>query len=567
LTYKKNIILVVLFILTLLVVSDVKEAYSLPLSNLDPISTLISSSNSNTKTINDAVTNTSSPQKENFQAQQSFYQFLNEVVDINTSNYIVTNFMVSSSKVLNSQKTQTAISAILLNKQESQENLSVAMALIEGKVKFYDLGSLSGTIKGSELNISNCLANTKRAISSYQTNFNANYSNEFVSILPNSVNSLNTTLNSDNLTVSIQVFDQAKTPLKYMTIFWYERIDNITIKQLSVQSTISKTGVITSFADNMGIYEVATSNISVTKEAAIRTAMPYIEEYATANNRKIESINATLSYVRDLNESRGDNTLIYPQWCVAALFDKSPKEIFGFDVMVWADNGIVNSDIAQGRYRPMPSNSRYANYYIFMAVESITFIVIILCVGIKRKIYQKRTLNPKLMIFAAVIITVLLSAQFMIKPGHAIPASIIATTLVDEDELVRVNDLESAVNSWCQDVGYQTYYWYGSDVTASHMYIAAYDHGESGSFVDNIGHGYADWLAYWFEGYQYYPQRYLVDKDDNGVYDCDIYDNSYDLSIGHHKVCVFWTCTAADFVGGIEYIPGHGYIAHGMPFA
>ena len=158
---------------------------------------------------------------------------------------------------------------------------------------------------------------------------------------------------------------------------------------------MSKTGILTYFSDNIGLYEMAATNVSITKEAALEIAMPYIEEYATANGRKIEATNATLNYVRDLNGSRGDSTLIYPQWCVSALFDSSTKEVYGFDVFVWADTGLVDSAHAQGNYR-QPDDLANLVYSLIWATVIISVIATILCVG--KKWFVSKGIIPKLMI-------------------------------------------------------------------------------------------------------------------------------------------------------------------------
>ncbi|XHH10264.1 MAG: hypothetical protein ACFCUE_06435 [Candidatus Bathyarchaeia archaeon] len=266
-----------------------------------------------------------------------------------------------------------------------QGNLSIVLSIIEGKVKFYDSGLLSGTLEGSELSINDCLTNTKEAISNYREFFNAQYCNGFDSILPSTIDAKNTTLNNANLTVNIQVNEQLKTPLKCIITTWRRSIDNMVVKDLTIQSTISKTGVITSFIDNLGVYEIATTDVSMTKEVALKTAMPYIEEYATVNERKIEATDVTLAYVRDLNGSRGDSTLIYPQWCVSALFDSSEdKDVYGFNVLIWADNGVVGSAIPQAAYH---FNNSVSNELIYLTLGTIavTIFSIILFITKKRK--------------------------------------------------------------------------------------------------------------------------------------------------------------------------------------
>jgi hypothetical protein len=90
------------------------------------------------------------------------------------------------------------------------------------------------------------------------------------------------------------------------------------------------------------------ANYAVTKEEAISLAMTYIEPYARENNRTIESINATLWYVSDYKGSRGNSSQVYPEWEVSAKFDGLKDYVFGYSVLVWADNGEIRSAGPQG---------------------------------------------------------------------------------------------------------------------------------------------------------------------------------------------------------------------------
>jgi hypothetical protein len=90
-------------------------------------------------------------------AQQTFMTFMNYVAGISLKNYNITGFKVSTSHVLGSQKQQTCISAAI---SCSQSNLSIAMILIDGKVRFYDLGLLSGNLDGSQLSFAEGITGT-----------------------------------------------------------------------------------------------------------------------------------------------------------------------------------------------------------------------------------------------------------------------------------------------------------------------------------------------------------------------------------------------------------------------
>lgn len=95
--------------------------------------------------------------------------------------------------------------------------------------------------------------------------------------------------------------------------------------------------------------------------------MPLIEQCAKENNRTIIAVNATFSpSVRDLSGSRGGPSLpevlnenlsvsesqkkllSFPEWEIAARFDGVKGYIYGYSVLVWADNGEIRDAGEQG---------------------------------------------------------------------------------------------------------------------------------------------------------------------------------------------------------------------------
>ena len=119
---------------------------------------------------------------------------------------------------------------------------------------------------------------------------------------------------------------------------------------------------------------IPTQRPLLTKDEALKIAMPLIEEYAINHNRVISSVNATFcSSVRDLGGMRTGNPspyqpitdpdmiLSYPQWSVDATYQPTSDSlapghmpstaegwIYGFNVLIWADNGQIRSSTSQG---------------------------------------------------------------------------------------------------------------------------------------------------------------------------------------------------------------------------
>ena len=99
----------------------------------------------------------------------------------------------------------------------------------------------------------------------------------------------------------------------------------------------------------------ANVRITVTREEAIDMALPCIEDYAKENSRIIKNVNVSFSSsVRDIQGSRGNSSLRYPEWSVEAEFyaseDKTNRDITGYIVLIWADNGEICHKGIQGYY-------------------------------------------------------------------------------------------------------------------------------------------------------------------------------------------------------------------------
>jgi hypothetical protein len=110
-------------------------------------------------------------------------------------------------------------------------------------------------------------------------------------------------------------------------------------------------------------------SVLLTKDEALKIAMPLIEQYASENGRAISSVNATFCpSIRDIYGSRTDNPTpfqpihdqSYPQWTVEAYFEPikdssipentiiHTSEVSGYCVLIWADNGQIRDASVQG---------------------------------------------------------------------------------------------------------------------------------------------------------------------------------------------------------------------------
>jgi hypothetical protein len=104
---RKKLIFATTIILLVLFAFDIQAVHSSPVSTLQSPPSFLGLNNTSTVAPNN---DTGTPL---FEAQQSFWTFLIKVAGINANSFNVTMFRVTPAQELGSQKTQTAISAII----------------------------------------------------------------------------------------------------------------------------------------------------------------------------------------------------------------------------------------------------------------------------------------------------------------------------------------------------------------------------------------------------------------------------------------------------------------------
>ena len=320
------------------------------------------------------------------EAQTSMSLFLNRVVGID-SDFGLVNFHSCVSLMPYSEKNVTRVNAMINSNQLSGK--SIVIALVDGRVLLYD--GPSGKPLNSSVNVDDCLAVAKSAISSYEDAFNASYCEGFADIVPSSLEYGNSTLTNENVSLIIQINTGSSQQLLSINFCWHKKVEGITENALRVEATVSRQGLLTSFLDYMAFFQVATSKVTVTQEQAIEIAKPYITEYATANNRIITGISATLHFGNDINNSRdGDRSLLFPEWQVSAGFFPANLNVFGYDsiigydVLLWGDNGNVSHATVEGVIG-MPNNASFNPAYFIAATGIIIVTGTVLYAWYQRK--------------------------------------------------------------------------------------------------------------------------------------------------------------------------------------
>jgi hypothetical protein len=475
------------------------------------------------------------------EAQKSFWGFLNQVAGVTTYGYNVTRFHISPVQAPGSQKLQIAISAII---SKDSENISISMELTEGKITFYKLELISGSLQGLQLDSNTILSKAKNAIAEYRANFNAPYCTGLDQLVPSSMKANDFTIDSNDTLLNVQLSTDQRNPIQFAHLVWYAKVGNSTINSQSIQIEVAKTGILTEFVDNLGLYKLATNTIAITKDAAVTSANKIIDSFATANGLRIESMESQLSYVPDINGTRGDCFSVYPLWQISAKFDESQKVANGYSVCLWADSGKVRNqgpEIQQVKQQPVlettPSNPSLAN---ISAMVAFGLVGITICIKNAGKLKGKRGI---IKIFGATFLISIVCSLTATQPSIAFPSSIYAETWdsntpvphqFPENELNLMSQLTIDIASWSNEIGYTPYNYYGEDTNSGNLYLGASDHGDSASLVFYIGHGGTN------------PYR-IANDDGSSTSASDILDNSQQH--GWSKFAFIDSCDQGDGMG------------------
>lgn len=172
------------------------------------------------------------------------------------------------------------------------------------------------------------------------------------------------------------------------SLFSSEFTFNHTVPQVPVIETTPKPSPTPTATPIVTTPTLQTNVTSLSKDDALSIAMPIIDNYTLENNRTITSVNESLSMMADdgfrggpsvgavlqknLSPLESHNLFdYYPVWIVTATFEWTMPQltnvtidengsphggtyadnatwIYGYDVIIWADNGQVYSSVPQG---------------------------------------------------------------------------------------------------------------------------------------------------------------------------------------------------------------------------
>ncbi|MEM2972436.1 MAG: hypothetical protein QW270_08485 [Candidatus Bathyarchaeia archaeon] len=299
--------------------------------------------------------------------EQMVLKFLGDVAGIDINNYEIISLTTSASKMLNLPHYQTDIKVVIAN---ADAQFEVIITLIDEKMWIYNL---YGEFKEDALTFRDCLTVTYNRLASYQM-FAGSLYGKFAEMLLKAISEEKTKVEVEEFTLNVSYM-----PTNYrenVVIRYTRKISGYEFPGDYFVVSVSKNGLLTHILDNT-LYYVATTDVNVSIDEAISKALPYAEEYASQHGQEITAVDATFELTKDIGCVRGDNFAIYPQWSVWITFDKVNEEnIFGYVVMIWADNGEVYHYEPQGFYNPSPKKSPSANFLWQLAVVITATIIL-----------------------------------------------------------------------------------------------------------------------------------------------------------------------------------------------
>ena len=264
---------------------------------------------------------------------------------------------------------------IILN--HSSSTFEVSALFVEGQLSLYNLRLLSGQMD-EEKTLTDSLSIASRVAEGYGTLFNKTYCDDTKSMISTAIQSQSITVDNANARLEIEYAEDCSTPQECRgrtKLHWFKKFGgNFTHNMQSIGIYISKDGLLTTFMDNLAVYHVATTTVSVSEEEAINTSLPYAAAYADEHGREILTTSATLRWDVDTEARRGDNSAMYPVWVVTTYYDDANNEsVYGYAVGIWADNGGVSFYGPQGRFS---DTGTYDNPYQWLLVT----VIVVACV-------------------------------------------------------------------------------------------------------------------------------------------------------------------------------------------
>ncbi len=308
-------------------------------------------------------------------------RILDKVSGMNLSSCAIQLWSSGTDRMPNSQHFET-LSRIVISEKNS--SLNFLFRFIDGKFSIYSLDLQSVELFGDKT-LNDSLSIALRAVEDYRVLSNASYCDKFVEMISAALQNQSLVVENDYARLEISHVENCTKPRDYLEctcLSWFRKInDQYTIWPQAIYLSISKSGRVTTFMDNLATYYVATTEINISKEDAISIATPCAEAYAKTHGQEVVLANATLEWLQDLNSIRGDNLAIYPEWIVDLCYNATNNEgISNYGVSLWADNGQIDTHAPTGFYgasAPLGVDPMANPWPVFVLIAVVAFT----CVG------------------------------------------------------------------------------------------------------------------------------------------------------------------------------------------
>jgi len=307
--------------------------------------------------------------------------FVEGVAGLNMSTYPILSSDVAVSRLPNSQHIRTDVRIVLGNGSRA---LEAVITLVDNKLWNYKLRSLGEPLDGSKT-LNECLAIADVAVGKYRDLFNAGHSNGMAQMLSDAIRNQNLTVENSDALLSVSQKENCSTPLdyeRYTTLQWYKKIvGQFTSPLQSIWISISKSGLLTGFTDNLATHYIASTTINVSEEQALNISKQYAEAYAAEHGQKIVGAGATLKWDYDADSQRGDDFAVYPMWVFEAQYNETKQGVYGYGVLMWADNGQIIRDGPRVLFEAAERTGNISNGYFWVFLGVTLVALVLTCSG------------------------------------------------------------------------------------------------------------------------------------------------------------------------------------------
>jgi hypothetical protein len=319
------------------------------------------------------------------------FGFLSDAV-LGVSNYTVASSESLCVQMPHSKHFQNDILMILKN---GDVELEAHITFIDGVFWWYRLELLNGSLETDEHAFVYYLNKGYQIMNKYMKYYNLTHVSNFVYMISLALYTNKLTVENDDALLKIWFDANGSTPMQHAHFHWFSKINGQFVDPgLSVYFSLSKNGLLTELIDNMRIFRLGTTNISISEQQAIEIARPYIDAYAQKHRQQVKKINVSLDFVGDFDGARGgDEFTLFPLWTVIATYDRLNEEsVDGYGVLIWADNGEIHSHVPSGWFiRPTPKSNPWPALAVLVIVLPAVFslnLYVQHSIELKRRIYQ-----------------------------------------------------------------------------------------------------------------------------------------------------------------------------------